>query len=322
MDIIICTYNNANLLDRVLSKLSQQKVTSNHKWTVTVVDNNCTDKTSEIVNQHINSQLIPNLRRIVETKQGLTYARLCGIKNTTNEWITFVDDDCLLSEDWVDKAIKFAESHPNCGAFGGKVVLDWETSPSPLLIKQSAKFAACDRGENPKQLYRNNFHIPGAGLVVRRAAIEKSGWLDKQFLIGRAGKKLTAGDDSEIVLRILNAGYELWYTPDCVLHHFIPRKRISETYLANMFYGFGIAAPYIATLRWNSSYFVWLIVSILRIIKYFGETVFDTLTALTNTDKKKEALLKWKWTKGQFDGLLSILKMRGEERMTLLSLFE
>ncbi|MEH1930929.1 glycosyltransferase [Nostoc sp.] len=322
MDIVICTYNNAKLLDRVLTAISLQKVSKNCNWTVLVVDNNCTDETADIVDKHINSRLIPNLRRIVETKQGLTYARLCGIKNTTSEWISFVDDDCLLSEDWVDKAIQFTTSHQNCGAFGGKIILDWETTPSPILVTESVKFAACDRGDAPKQLYRGNFHIPGAGLVLRRTALQKSGWLNKQFLNDREGKKLSAGGDSEIVLRILNAGYELWYTPDCVLHHFIPTRRISETYLADMFYGFGIAAPYIATLRWNSSYFIWLSVSILRIIKYFVETVFCAIAALTNTNKKKEAFLKWKWTKGQIDGLFAILTMRGEERMTWLSIFD
>ncbi|WP_448266971.1 glycosyltransferase [Nostoc sp. DSM 114159] len=322
MDIIICTYNNAKLLDRVLTKLSLQKVTSNQKWTVLVVDNNCTDETADIVDKHINSRLMPNLRRIVETKQGLTYARLCGIKNTTSEWISFVDDDCLLSQDWVDKAIQFAASHPNCGAFGGKIVLDWETTPSPILIKESVKFAACDRGDDAKQLYRSNFHIAGAGLVIRRTALEKSGWLNKQFLTGRAGTKLTAGDDSEIVLRILNAGYELWYTPDCVLHHFIPTKRISETYLADMVYGFGIAAPYIATLRWNRSYFVWLAVSILRILKYLLETILCAIAAFINEDKKIETLIKWKWTKGQIDGLFAILTMHSQERIIWLSIFE
>lgn len=321
MDIIICTYNNAKLLDRVLTQLSLQKVSYNYKWTVTVVDNNCTDETATIVDKHINSKLIHNLRRIVETKQGLTYARLCGIKNTTSEWVSFVDDDCLLSEDWVDNAIKFAASHPNCGAFGGKVILDWETSPSPMLIKKSMNFAACDRGDNPKQLYRSNFHISGAGLVICRSALEKSGWLDKQFLVGRAGTKLTAGDDSEIVLRILNAGYELWYTPNCVLHHFIPAKRISETYLADLLYGLGIAAPYIAILRWNNSYLMWLTVSILRIVRYFTETIFYAVAAFTSTNKKREAFLQWKWTKGQIDGLFTILTMRGEERITWLSIF-
>jgi glucosyl-dolichyl phosphate glucuronosyltransferase len=322
MDVIICTYNNAKLLDRALTKISLQKVSKGNNWNVLVVDNNCTDETAAIIDKHIYSQKIPGLRRIVEKKQGLTHARICGIRNTTSEWIGFVDDDCLLSEDWVEKAILFTLSHGNCGAFGGKVILDWEINPSPILVEHSASFADYNLGETPKQLNRSNFHIPGAGLVIYRNAIEKSGWLDRQFLTGRAGTKLTAGDDSEIILRILNAGYELWYTPDCILHHFIPERRISETYLAEMVYGFGIADPYIASLRWNRSYFDWLAVSILSVLKCLLSTIVSATVAFTNSDKKIETLIKWKWTKGQIDGLFTILTMRSQERIIWLSIFK
>ena len=268
MDIIICTYNNAVLLERSLATLAKQKFSAPRSWSVVVVDNNCTDHTAKVVDDYIQAQTIPGLRRIVETKQGLTHARLCGINNTSSEWIAFVDDDCLLAKDWVEQAIQFAASHPQCGAFGGKVILEWETPPSLTLVKHARSFAASDRGEIPQQLSRQDFHIPGAGLVAQRKALQQSGWLEKQFLMGREGKKLTAGDDSEIILRILNRGHELWYTPTCVLHHFIPAKRISETYLAQMTYGFGTAAPYISSLRWNRSYQSWLIISTLTSVKY------------------------------------------------------
>ncbi|MFS0516841.1 glycosyltransferase [Nostoc sp. UIC 10607] len=322
MDIIICTYNNANLLDRVLTALSLSKVSPSYQWTVLVVDNNCTDDTSAVVEKHINLQRIPSLFRIVEQKQGLTHARLCGIKNTTSEWLAFVDDDCLLSENWIDKAIQFAASRPNCGAFGGKVVLNWEITPSPILIKHSGKFAAYERGETSKQLNRGNYQIPGAGLVLRRTALEKSGWLDKQLLNDREGKKLSAGGDSEIVLRILNAGYQLWYTPDCVLHHFIPTKRISETYLFNLMYGFGAAAPYIAAMRWNRSYYIWLLVSILRIFKGFLQIIACYVKASINPNNKAEALIMWNWTKGQIHSLFTIIRMGREEHIIWLSLFQ
>jgi glycosyltransferase involved in cell wall biosynthesis len=71
-----------------------------------------------------------------------------------------------------------------------------------------------------------------------------------------------------------------------VLHHFIPTKRICETYLANMIYGFGIAAPYIATLRWKSSYLAWLIVSILRIFKYLGEVAIAPMQSGSGIQNK------------------------------------
>jgi glycosyltransferase involved in cell wall biosynthesis len=322
MDIVICTYNNAPLLDRTLTALSLQKVTYNYNWSVLVVDNNCTDETADIVDKHINSRLIPNLRRIVEQKQGLTHARLCGVRNTTSEWVAYVDDDCLLSENWIDKAIQFSVSHPNCGVFGGKVILDWEITPSPVLVKHSNKFAAYNRGETSKQLSRPNYQTPGAGLIIRRTAVEKSGWLDNQLLSDREGNKLSAGGDSEIVLRILNAGYELWYTPDCVLHHFITKKRISEIYLSNLMYGNGAAAPYLAVFRWNRSYYIWLLVSILRIVKGFLQIIICYIKALINPNNKAETSFMLNWTKGQIHSLYKIFRMDKEEHSIWLSLFQ
>jgi glucosyl-dolichyl phosphate glucuronosyltransferase len=319
MDIIICTYNNADLLERSLAALSKQQFSTLCSWSVLVVDNNCTDHTARVVDDYIQAQTIPGLQRIIETKQGLTPARLCGIKHTSSEWIAFVDDDCLLAEDWVEQAIQFAASHPQCGAFGGKVILEWETPPSPTLIKHARSFAASDRGENTQQLSRRNFHIPGAGLVIQRKTLGQSGWLERQFLTGREGKKLTAGDDSEIVLRVLNAGYELWYTPNCVLHHFIPAKRISETYLAKMTYGHGNAAPYIASLRWNCSYWGWLIISTLIAVRYLLATLGCAIRSIWEPSMRTDVQIEWSWTKGQIDSLLTLLTMPKEERSMWLS---
>jgi glucosyl-dolichyl phosphate glucuronosyltransferase len=322
MDIIICTYNNADLLERLLFTLTKQQFSISCSWEVLVVDNNCTDHTAKVVNDYIQDQTIPGLRRIVETKQGLTNARLCGSNNTSSEWIAFVDDDCLLAANWVEQAIQFAASHPQCGAFGGKVILEWETPPSPTLVAHARSFAASDRGETAHQLSLQNFHIPGAGLVMQRKALQQSGWLKKQLLSDREGKELSSGGDSEIVLRILNAGYELWYTPNCVLHHFIPAKRISETYLIKMTYGLGTAAPYIAILRWNHSYGNWLITSIFRVIKYLLVILGYAILAIWKTSMRTEVQIEWSWTKGQIDSLLILQAMPKEERSIWLNVFE
>src|SRR5262245_28397298 len=125
IDLIVCTYDNAALLDRTLAALGRQRVSSGVTWQVLVVDNNCTDRTPEVVAEHSRAGGVP-LRMVREPRQGLTPARLCGVRNTAGEWIAFVDDDCLLAEDWVEEAARFAALHPACGAFGGQVVLEWE----------------------------------------------------------------------------------------------------------------------------------------------------------------------------------------------------
>ena len=66
------------------------------------------------------------IRTIVETTQGLTSARVCGVQNTEAGWIAFIDDDCVLTTNWVEEAEKFIAVHLDCGLFGGRIQLLWE----------------------------------------------------------------------------------------------------------------------------------------------------------------------------------------------------
>jgi len=94
-------------------------------------------------------------------------------------------------------------------------------------------------------------HLVGAGLVLRRTALLASGWLDRMKLTGRRGKVLSAGDDSEMVLRIRNAGYELWYNPAMQLKHYISKRRVSVAYLYRLYRGFGQTDPFLTMLAHN-----------------------------------------------------------------------
>jgi len=60
---------------------------------VLIVDNNCTDDTAGVVEKHRRSNLL-RLRILVEPRQGLTPARLCGVTNTAADWLAFLDDEC------------------------------------------------------------------------------------------------------------------------------------------------------------------------------------------------------------------------------------
>ena len=71
-----------------------------------------------------------------------------------------------------------------------------------------------------------------------------------------------------------------------------------------MVYGFGTAAPYIATFRWNNSYYIWLIVSILRIFKGLIQTVVWYSISLIQPHNRIEALIMWNWTKGQINSII------------------
>lgn len=311
IDLVICTYNNAALLDRTLTAISQQQL-PNVKWEVLVVNNNCTDETEAVVEKHIQSGKIP-LRTVLEPRQGLTYARRCGVQNTTGDWIAFVDDDCLLQEDWVEQAAKFALDHPDCGAFGGRVILDWETPPPAYVLKFGYSFAQQEYGTIAKQMSC----LVGAGIVIRRTALLDIGWMNKQFMTDRVGKKLISGGDVELALRLASK-YELWYNPECKLNHIIPSKRTSEKYLIKINYGLGTSQLYGDSMLWSGSYITWLFVSILDTIRPSVDVIKNTFKVLLRRRSAPEVAINSSFVLGRWAGIGRMLCMNFQERRALL----
>lgn len=313
IDLVICTYNNAALLDRTLIAISKQEVSPEVNWQVLVVDNNCMDETVAVVKRHIQSGKISGLHIVSEPRQGLSYARLCGVQNTTGDWIAFVDDDCLLHEDWIAQAAKFAVAHPECGAFGGKVILDWETPPPVFVLKYGYSFAQQDHGVLPKQMSC----LVGAGLVIRRTALLDVGWMNKQFMTDRVGKKLISGGDVELALRIA-AKYELWYNPECKLMHVIPVRRTSTKYLININYGLGTSQLYGDSMLWPGSYITWLLVSIIDTIRPSFDAIINTLKVLLGRRSAPEIAINLSFVVGRWAGIGRMFCMNFQERRALL----
>lgn len=255
IDLVICTYNNAALLDATLDAVARQRVPEGVDWRVLVVDNNCTDGTREVLDRHSGAGRIP-LSAVVETRQGLTHARVCGVRSTAGEWVAFVDDDCLLADDWVAQAARFARGHAECGAFGGRVTPQWEEPPPPYVLSRRYAYASKYHGETP---HRRPW-LAGAGLVVRREALVACGWLNRQYLEDRTGGRLVSGGDMEIALRV-GSMHELWYNPDCKLRHVIPARRMSRQYVRRITRGLGASRHNAEALKWGGSYFGWLLYS-------------------------------------------------------------
>ncbi len=247
--LLICTHNNARVLSRTLEAIADQRVRPEIAWEVLVVDNNCTDETADLVRSFQNDRRIPVVRQLGESRQGVGYARRLGLTLSRGNLVAFVDDDCFLEADWVDRAVEFAAAHPRAGAFGGRNELEWEQTATDLCVAYGASLARQDFGAEPLRMSARGKRLPcGAGLVLRRDALLQSGYLEGALLVGRDPVRLGAGEDTEIALHVRRAGWEVWYNPRLRLRHFIPAWRMSIPYLCRLHRGFGRAEVYLQTL--------------------------------------------------------------------------
>jgi glycosyltransferase involved in cell wall biosynthesis len=313
LDVVVCTYDNAPLLDETLAALVGQQVASGVDWRILVVDNNCTDETPAVVERWGARSPVP-LTAVREPEQGLTPARLRGVASTAGDWIAFVDDDCVLDPDWIQRAAEFAAAHPEAGGFGGRVVLDWE-QPGDVVKRYGWAFAEQDHGEEPKPV----LSLAGAGFVFRRAALEESGWLERHFLADRVGEKLVSGGDVEMALRV-GARNPLWYTPTLRLRHRIPARRTTLGYLLAVTRGLGTSKLLGDSMLWPGSYRKWVLASLAASGEWAGAAARFGARAVLRRGGGKDALVQLSFLRGYLAGIWRLARMARAERRALLGI--
>ncbi|MEP0916041.1 hormogonium polysaccharide biosynthesis glycosyltransferase HpsE [Leptolyngbya sp. DQ-M1] len=242
LSVVICTYNGEARIGQVLDRLRSQLHTQAIAWEVLVIDNNSRDNTQQIVSNY------PEVRYIFEPEQGLAFARSRAVREAAGRWVAFLDDDTLPDQNWVAQVDRFAQAHPEIGAFGGQIHAEYEVEPPPSVKKLAPYLAIVERGSKPHRYDR--VLPPGAGLVVQRQA-----WIDavpeRLVLVGRTTTAMLASEDIEAILHIQNSGREIWYNPEMHLYHQIPHWRTERSYLLKLIKGVGLVRHHIRMLRWK-----------------------------------------------------------------------
>lgn len=242
---IICTHNpRPHYISRVLEGFKSQTLPID-QWELLLIDNaSHTQLSSEIdLTWH------PNARHVREEKIGLTNARLRGFKEAVADLFVFADDDNILDPNYLKNVAEIFQDHSEIGAIGGKSIPEFEVNPEPWVEQFYKTLALRDLGDEvitssqagskfPKEY--PSFAPIGAGLALRRVAAEKYQHSvlgnSAKLGLGRTGKQLVSGEDNDIILTIMEAGWEVGYFPQLQLTHLIPASRITKKYLAGVNY--------------------------------------------------------------------------------------
>ncbi|HJR09753.1 MAG TPA: hypothetical protein VJ842_21005, partial [Pyrinomonadaceae bacterium] len=216
-----------------------------------------------------------------------------------------------LEENWIEQAALFAAEQAECGAFGGQIIPRWEVSPPPYVRSRRYAFACKYHGETA---HRRPW-LAGAGLVVRREALVRCGWLDKQYLEDRKGGRLVSGGDMEIALRV-GSMYELWYNPACRLQHVIPARRMSREYVRGVTRGLGASRHNAEALQWTNSYAAWIPYSAILAMGFAARGVLELARdAVSSGIDFKTAFSP---TIGWCSAMWTMMRMNSVERRELL----
>ncbi len=241
--VVIPTYNGAKRLPLVLERLLQQEKLEQINWEIILVDNNSCDRTPEVFQDYQNKcKTNCQLRYFFEKAQGASFARNRGVSESLSDLIAFIDDDNIPELDWVWQSYVFGQQHPAAGAWSGQIHGDFEVNPPENFEKIQGFLAIREHGNQPFIFKASRLILPpGAALVVRKQA-----WCDsvpqQLTLTGRKGKSLVAGEDTEALLYLHKAGWEIWYNPAMHVNHKIPYWRIEKKYLLSLANGCGLCS--------------------------------------------------------------------------------
>jgi glycosyltransferase involved in cell wall biosynthesis len=223
--VIVCTYNRADSLKDTLDSLVRQRVPDDVSWNVIVVDNNSTDHTQEMVSRYRDNGCV-GIRYVFEGRQGLSQARNTGISEADSEYVLFTDDDVVVAEDWVAQAIA-AFRETDADIVGGRVLPLWQTQPPKWLTEKLYVYLALlDYGDTGCYLERRVFN--GANMAFNSMTLMKSSLFN--ILLGRNSDKLYSGEEGELMCAIRNSGGTLYYAPQLVVYHKVPRERMEKAY--------------------------------------------------------------------------------------------
>ena len=232
VSVIICCYNSVFRIRETLRHLYLQKTDASLLWEIVVVNNASTDATEKIILDYwtgLNSSI--KLHVINEPRPGLSYAREKGINSSKYDVVIFCDDDNRLFENYVQVAFDLMRSNSHIGAAGGEgiAVTDGEL---PYWFKDHKLFASYRQADKSGELSGTNAALYGAGMVVRREAIEHLNSLGAKFLLSdRTGSNLTSGGDYELCYLIKLTGYKLWFDDRLKFFHYMPPQRLTHDYL-------------------------------------------------------------------------------------------
>lgn len=243
ISVIICCYNSERTIKRTLEHLSTQNNLQNISWEIIIVDNNCSDKTAEIVLLFKKEHPKMNIHLVHEPQPGLIFARNMGINTALYDIIQFCDDDNFLFENYLSTMWNIMQNE-KIGACGGKgiAMFDSGTIVPDWFYTIQASYACGEQSNGTRYVTA----LYGAGLCVRKSILSNIKQLGlKYMLTGRNGNLQLSGDDTELCCFIRKMGFQLYYTPTANFYHCLSSSRLNIEYAQKMFYGFGVAIPVI-----------------------------------------------------------------------------
>ena len=208
--IIIPCFNEVDHIGHCLKSIQELEYDKT-KIEVIVVDNGSTDG-SDSISKRLSDIFIsaPNIN--------VGEVRNQGVKASSGNWIIFIDADCSLDKNWLNRADNLIKScNSENTAFGGGCILPHQTT----WVERCWLLEGASGNTLPKALL-------GCSILIKKSLFESVNGFDS---------KLEAGEDSAFTERLLSIGARVQITRDLNVTHLGNAKNLSDFLKRQIWHG-------------------------------------------------------------------------------------
>jgi O-antigen biosynthesis protein len=177
--------------------------------------------------RHISAHLFPIYRvpfriAIMERNAGFAFANAAGASLARGRLLLFLNSDVLPARrGWLGRLRAFYDSKPKIGALGPKLLYEDNSIQHAGMYYYRPPGSPCWQDAHfYKGLYKT---FPDANVARRAPVVSGACLMVARELWERVPWRgiYVRGDyeDNDLCLRLLDAGYENWYSPDAELYH-------------------------------------------------------------------------------------------------------
>lgn len=215
ISIIVITYNSLKFIEPCLNSIFFQDY---RQIDVTVIDNNSTDGTPDLIKEKF-----PQVRIIENNSNvGAAKARNQGVESASGEWIITLDCDTVLERQFISSIVATVEMLPeNVGIIQPKILKsDKKTIYSTgIFLSSLRRFYDMGQGKIDNDEFSNRKNIFGAcsaSAVYRSKMLkeikETTGYFDERFFF--------LVEDVDLSWRAQRHNYKTLYLPEAVCYHY------------------------------------------------------------------------------------------------------
>uniref|UniRef100_A0A6S6M022 Glycosyltransferase n=1 Tax=Citrifermentans bremense TaxID=60035 RepID=A0A6S6M022_9BACT len=235
LSVVVCTYNREALLRHCLQSLAGQTL-DKERYEVLVIDNNSTDGTRTVASSF--APRIPNLRLVLEPRQGVSHARNRGWREAQGELVAYIDDDAQACPEWCERIVAaFTTMSPRPVAVGGEIRPWYEATP-PSWFCDDFELRSWGKGAGFLKPPRAKHGFSGANMAFAKSALEELGGFSPRYGCA-TGESTGPGEETDFAQRLYSKHPLFWYDPAIFVRHWTPARFTTVSFILRRSYNSG-----------------------------------------------------------------------------------